>query len=148
VGMHGSPDLLNDIGRLENMIQVMNEKGGDDPEMKELNGTLDKILDIQHPERVKSRVKESVPKGKTEVLSVGITNRKKQDSYFGSNRKDTSGKKNSFFGEAFSESLSSASNTIEAVIHQTQTITAGATVKLRLHTACPLLTLQNLHNRQ
>ena len=98
MGMHGSPDLLNDIGRLENMIQVMNEKGGDDPEMKELNGTLDKILDIQHPERVKSRVKESVPKGKTEVLSVGITNRKKQDSYFGSNRKDTSGKKNSGTG--------------------------------------------------
>ena len=40
------------------MMEVMNEKDGDDPEMKQLGNMLDKILDIQHPERVKNRIKE------------------------------------------------------------------------------------------
>ncbi len=125
-------DLSEDMSKLESMMQLMNEKGGDDPEMKELNGMLDKILDIQHPERVKSREKESPVEEKTKVLSVGQPNKNRNASYFGNNGKNASENKSSFYGEAFNESFSAASNTIEAVIHQTQTITTGSTVKLRL----------------
>ena len=48
----------NDVDKLENMMQTLNKSNGDDPEIKQLDGTLEKILDIQHPERVKDRIKE------------------------------------------------------------------------------------------
>jgi hypothetical protein len=35
--------------------------GSEDPELKQMNGLLEKILDIQHPERVQQKAAESVP---------------------------------------------------------------------------------------
>ncbi len=46
--------LSGELDRLESMLQV-HTGNGDDPEMQQLQGTLDKILDIQHPERVRER---------------------------------------------------------------------------------------------
>ena len=43
----------NDVEKLERMMQTLNKGKGDDPEIRQLDGTLEKILDIQHPERVK-----------------------------------------------------------------------------------------------
>lgn len=43
------------MDRLEQLLKVNNTGSNDDPEIKQLEGTLDKILDIQHPQRVKER---------------------------------------------------------------------------------------------
>ncbi|MCK9404563.1 MAG: conjugative transposon protein TraM [Chitinophagaceae bacterium] len=68
-----------------------------DPEMKQLETMLDKLMDIQHPELVKQRSK----------------------------KKDSAQKQNEVV-------TLSANNTIQAVVHQTQTLTNGGTIKLRL----------------
>src|SRR4051812_24846402 len=50
----------SDINRLEQMMAVnKQDTGSEDPEMKELNGVMEKILDIQHPERVKERIRQT-----------------------------------------------------------------------------------------
>ncbi len=86
----------------------------EDPEMKQLEGTLEKILDIQHPDRVKER---SV-KNKGAVYAV----RRESGA-------DTIVK--GFY--SYSEDKEYAEqNGIEAVIASNQTIVNGAVVKFRL----------------
>src|SRR6187401_2617441 len=41
--------LGSDVEKLENMMLTLNRSNGDDSEIKQLDGTLEKILDIQHP---------------------------------------------------------------------------------------------------
>ena len=67
-GSNGNDEFTNEVDRLEQMLKV-NNKGADDPEMKQLDGTLDKILDIQHPQRVKERSL----KNKEAVYAVRLT---------------------------------------------------------------------------
>jgi conjugative transposon TraM protein len=123
-----------DVERLESMMQVMNEKSGDDPEIKELNGMLEKILDVQHPERVKARTKEKWEASSVQKYSVSTSGGKSDVSFLGT-RKDTGRQKeNAFFGESFAAANTEAANTMAATVHGTQTITSGSTVKLRLLT--------------
>lgn len=44
-----------EIKRLEAIMSSLQENATIDPEMEQIDGVLDKILDIQHPERVKQR---------------------------------------------------------------------------------------------
>ena len=121
-------DLGNDVDKLEAMMQSLNKSNGDDPEIKQLDKTLEKILDIQHPERVKERIKDGVP----EVVVFPVT--KSNDEKFslldtGKNETDVEA---GFFGS--SEELISIgdNNAIEAVVHEDQSLVNGAVVKLRL----------------
>jgi len=121
-------DLGNDVDKLEAMMQSLNKSNGDDPEIKQLDKTLEKILDIQHPERVKERIKEGV----SEVVVFPVT--KSNDEKFslldtGKNETDVEA---GFFGS--SEELISIgdNNAIEAVVHEDQSLVNGAVVKLRL----------------
>ena len=136
---NNSSDLSNDVDRLENMMQTMNEKGTDDPEMQQLGGMLDKILDIQHPERVKKRIMEKSVQKKTQVFSVSSDKKEVDVTLLGKQNKvskDTSKapKRNRFYDEGNSQNLSDESNAIAAVVHETKTVTTGSTVKLRLAT--------------
>src|SRR5688572_6775461 len=54
-----STPLSNDVERLESMMTMMQSDDQEDQEMKAINDVLTKILDIQHPERVKARINES-----------------------------------------------------------------------------------------
>ena len=50
----------NDVEKLERMMLTLNKGKGDDPEIKQLDGTLEKILDIQpdeDPEKARKRLK-------------------------------------------------------------------------------------------
>lgn len=132
-------EFASDVDRLENMMQVMSEKDTDDPEMKQLGSMLDKILDIQHPERVKDRIKERSLQKKTQVFAVSNVSDKSSVTYLGSNRKEQNDatvapKRNGFFGTSNDMMKTEEANAINAVIHETQTVTAGSTVKLRLLT--------------
>lgn len=47
------PGMKSDVERLEQLMSTMQSGNSEDQEMKQLSGMLEKVLDIQHPERVR-----------------------------------------------------------------------------------------------
>lgn len=90
------------------------KKPAPDPEMEAINGTLEKILDIQHPERLKERI----PEHKREIFSVS--------SFTG--EKPSTG----FYSADVGSSDTSSGDYIPAVVHAAQTVVDGNVIKLRL----------------
>ena len=120
----------NEVDRLQDMMQQMNGSPEADPEMQQLNGTLEKILDIQHPDRVKEKLKEKSLKSKEQVFIVTRQFVKNNISLLdtGKSKRNT---ENKFFGVE-EDVDSEEQNTVEAVVHQTQTLVNGSVVKMRL----------------
>ena len=117
-----------DVDRLEGLMQHINKDSGNDPEMEQLNGMMEKILDIQHPERVKETIKEK-PAANRELFSVN-----RQPVQASLSLIDTIVKKDSsvgFYGLE-SETVSEKQNAIEAIVHENQVLVSGAVIKLRL----------------
>lgn len=50
--------IKQDVDRLEALMKTMQESKTEDPEMQQLNGLMQNILDIQHPERVQQKYKQ------------------------------------------------------------------------------------------
>jgi len=120
----------NDVEKLERMMQTLNKGKGDDPEIRQLDGTLEKILDIQHPERVKERIKEKLPEVKDAVSTV--TKFKDDKVSLLDTGSNEVGMVPGFF-ESTDELLSPGdNNSIEAVVHENQSLVNGAVLKLRL----------------
>jgi conjugative transposon TraM protein len=120
----------NEVDRLQDMMQQMNGSPEVDPEMQQLNGTLEKILDIQHPDRVKEKLKEKSLKSKEQVFIVTRQFMKNNISLLDTGRIKRNAE-NKFFGIE-EDADSEDQNTVEAVVHQTQTLVNGAVVKMRL----------------
>lgn len=112
-----SEGMANDVNRLESLMKNMDDKG-DDPEMKQLNGILEKIMDIQHPGRTKDRM-ENERKDNPGALTVHTLNNKNSQIY-------------QLAKSLKPDLLDPNTNTIKAVIHQTQEVVSGSVVKLRL----------------
>jgi conjugative transposon TraM protein len=118
--------------RLNHLIQDMDKKDSvtDDPEMNQLNGMMDKILDIQHPERVKEKLQEKNIENKRNIFPVN-----KEPIASSVSLLDTSVKQqndsNGFFGLE-DENNFKEQNAIEAVVHENQTLISGSIIKLRL----------------
>ncbi len=86
-----------DVDRLDQMMQTMNQKNGDEPEMQQLNGMLEKILQIQHPDQINEKIKQTSEAKRGQVFAVGVNNKTNPVSFLdnGSNKKimnDTSRK--------------------------------------------------------
>ena len=96
-----------DINRLEKMMQTMKNDNNDDKEMQQLSGVMDKILDLQHPERKNEKLKEQ-------------------------SLNDTVKHAKGFYSLEDNGSSEVHQNTIEAIVPETQTLVGGATVKLLL----------------
>ncbi len=130
-----------DVDRLEQMMQTMNQKDSADPEMQQLNSMMDKIIDMQHPKRVEDKIRQTSQVNKGQVFSVGVNSPVNSMSFLDnkSNKKffnDTSRKfateQNNFYSLEDALTLSDNQNAIEAVVHETQTIVNGSTIKFRL----------------
>ncbi|KAF2328140.1 conjugative transposon protein TraM [Flavobacterium ginsenosidimutans] len=129
-GLSGESD---GIKKLEGLMSAMSAPQEADPELQQLGGMLENILDIQHPQRVQERLKESSESKKGRIFSVqkkGAENiisslEQKADiqSYL---------KSNAFYPLDEEPSAEEVQNSIEAAVHQTQTIVNGSVVKLRL----------------
>jgi conjugative transposon TraM protein len=130
-----SAQFSSDIDKLESMMEIMNKSGQPDPEMQEISGMLDKILDIQNPNRVRDRIKEQSAKNKDQVFPVETAASSGAITLLGRHNRADTAMVNSFLGvEGDNLPLSEFPNTVEAVVHDTQELVAGATVKLRLLT--------------
>ena len=130
-----------DIDRLEQMMQVMNQSGGEDPELQQLNGMLEKILDIQHPGRVKEKLRQLSETRKGQVFAVSLNSLNDPVSLLDHGtiagaEYDTDvhfvNQSNGFYSLDDFATIKAVPNAIEAVIHETQTLVSGSTVKLRL----------------
>ncbi|OOG76484.1 conjugative transposon protein TraM [Algoriphagus sp. A40] len=130
--------LSSDLDRLDQMMQQMqNTHSEPDPEFQQMAELLDRILDIQHPERVQERmlaqktVRETTPpKSLHPAPNQDFTT---LESY----KQHTAAKEtpsNGFFGlESISpQSQSQSNSSVKAVIHEDQTLVSGSTVKLRI----------------
>ncbi len=96
---------------------------GVDPDMQEINNTLEKLLDVQHPERVKERLVEK--KGVVYAVSVNSE---------GNDGGDFFGKADSVRTSFYSSATVGvgAPGVITAVIHGAQVLQSGFVVKMRL----------------
>jgi conjugative transposon TraM protein len=138
-------DVDPDIKRLESMMSDLNAPASSDPEMKQMETMLDKILDIQHPDRVAERIKANKNLEASHVPAVTVSHEPNPVSDFAPALPDIFDttaieslvspptEENGFFGidqETITAELSSSG--MEAVIHDTQVLVAGSTIKLRL----------------
>jgi conjugative transposon TraM protein len=143
------PQFSSDVKQLENMMEIMNKGDKADPEMERINGMMEKILDIQHPDRVRERIKEQSAQKKGQVFSVDALQREDNISMLNATKEINSIRmdsaallskvfsvqavQNSFYGlNDENAEDQQAGNAIEAVVHDTQELFAGSTVKMRL----------------
>ncbi len=135
-----------DVDRLEQMMQQMTSPQVNDPEMEQIEGVLEKILDIQHPDRVHEKIKSNSKLHEGQVFAVqpagdaddiGIVQGESYplDTALNVQALLPITVQNSFYGlDDETEKETANQNAIQAVIHETQTIVAGATIKMRLLT--------------
>jgi len=125
---HNSVDS-GDVNRLEEMMKRASSPNIKDPEVDQLNSMMDRILDIQHPERVKQRLTEKSSKEKEQVFSVRSNVNPYSISLLDTLKTDT--QQNAFYGVDAS-GHNGEQNAIQAVIHEMQSLVDGSIVKIRL----------------
>jgi len=140
LGFNGNSGLdSKDVDRLERLMNHMQSGNGEhDPEMEQINGVLDKIMDIQNPERVQQQLIEASRLNKESVYAVAAAKEKQiitsLEPSAASKNGDINDKSqlNGFYSIDAEQQVVDDQNTVDAVIHETQTIVNGSTVKLRL----------------
>lgn len=142
---YGSEDpKASQIKDLEQLMGAMSQPEGPDPELEQLGGMLENILDIQHPSRMEQKLKESTRKRKTKVFAVDKQSKTSDVSLLeaAASSKGFISKSNAFYDLQEDQTLGYQQNAIQAVVHQTQTLVNGSTVKLRLTAAIFIGTVQ------
>lgn len=131
---YGSSPESEDMRKLEQLISVMGQPQGEDPELRQLGGMLENILDIQHPARMQEKLNKASEGRKEKALRVvrknGQNNLAAIDNHLGNEQMAL--QSNSFYSLQQVDTTHQGQNAIEAVIHLTQSIVEGSLVKLRL----------------
>ena len=129
----------NDVERLHSMMQAMNQDKTEDPEISQLNQMLDKIQAIQNPdEAIQNNKKTSTGKSltvKTKRQKASVSLLKPDAAKISLN--DTTIETidaNRFYSDVTfnGNDDTTSDNAIGAIIPETQTLVAGATIKLVL----------------
>jgi conjugative transposon TraM protein len=136
LGFSGSNSLPEkDVHKLELLMkQIQSGNSTPDPELDQLNGMLDKIMSIQNPALVQEKLKQASEKNKGQVFSVVGGSKKDMFSVLENKHGEAGqqpGNQNDFYSLDDPEEKYTQ-NAIDAVVHETQTIVSGSTVKLRL----------------
>jgi conjugative transposon TraM protein len=147
VAVSSSLEPKEDIARLEKMMSIMAATDANNPELQQIDGMLDKILDIQHPDRTAQKIREQNQQPKVHALSmtaaapddnittlqgqeIGALQESLGDSIFS---RELPLYIAAFYGlDEENQGADKKSTAVEAVIHETQTVTSGATIKMRL----------------
>ncbi len=122
-----------DVKRLEMIMRSMNGNGGTDPEMKQLTQMWQQNKELQNPGSANTRSRNQSMKNHGRVYAVRSavdegdynTGDKMQVSY-------TSYEGGKSISRRRSNEIEMAGNTIQAVVHEDQTLVSGAVIKLRL----------------
>lgn len=114
-----SQEVSPDIARLEKLMATLQTDTSDDPELKQLDAMLDKILRIQQPT---STTRQSYKKDTTQH-ALPVNQQAEQ----------TSRPSTIFFGlEQRPTTVTKQKTAIKAVVHADQVVQDGSTIKLRL----------------
>lgn len=129
----GSPEAI------ERAMQSMGQPEAPDPELQQLSGMLETIVDIQHPERMKEKLRKASEEQRGQVFAVSPPDESSSGlpQFMGANGYPVTAQlANGFYSfEDSSATIAPVSpNAVEAVVHETQTLVNGSTVKLRLTT--------------
>lgn len=62
--------IKDDVDRLEALMRNMQQSPAEDPEITQLNGMLEKILDIQHPQRLKEQYNKGIPESNDNLFKA------------------------------------------------------------------------------
>lgn len=140
-GYNSTYAAQQDLERLEQMMDRMNAPAEEDQEMTQLNNMMDKILDIQHPGRVKERSDSYSEKKNGQVfavrpkkqkLNVTLIEGKSAMEYAAESNATIPKRSNRFFGLEDFTADEMEENVIEAVVHEDQTVSTGSVIKFRL----------------
>ncbi|RYY72272.1 MAG: conjugative transposon protein TraM [Chitinophagaceae bacterium] len=120
-----------DVKRLEMMMKAMGNSGSvADPEMKQLTQILQQINDIQNPGEANSRLRSQSLKNRGRVYAVSAAGDEDENGTTADRMNVSYASYNS--GKTKRNSHEAIGNSIQAVIHENQTLVSGAVVKLRL----------------
>lgn len=137
----------NEINKLEAMMKQLDASGsGSNPEMEQINAMLEKVLDIQHPERVKEKFSSQVPTIKQTRYAVDVPNSELAVSTLQTQVQETTGDSTIVQNDNVDNSNSNRfysldddlptenkqASLIEAVIPESGTFVSGSIVKLQL----------------
>lgn len=133
----GNAATASQASRLEEMMQSMSVDSQPDPELEQIGGMLESILDIQYPERMeqKLRAASSAERGRVYPVStrketnIITTLDKQESSATGTFR--TASRHNGFFSLEQSNEQTEE-NAVQAVVAETQVVVNGSTVKMQL----------------
>lgn len=137
-----------DVERLETMMQSMQQAPDEDPELKQLNELLEKVIDVQHPQRMEDKIRQESEQNKRQLFPVqhkqediiSIIERKREwQKMLQGELPDTTIQhvqslfnRNRFYALEEETTEEKPTNAIAAVVHEAQTLVSGATIKLRL----------------
>lgn len=128
-----------DLDRLEKLVESIHApSSAADPEMAQMDQMLEKVLDIQYPERVEDRLAEQSRLDREKVFAVTAIEQQIPISCMAceielpASLESTPYETVGFYGLDDEFTSQPPVNLIEAVVHETQEIVAGSTVKLRL----------------
>ena len=124
-------EFTDQVDRLQEMLGTINSSSQSDPEMDQVENALDKILDIQHPERVKERLKVQSLQNKQTVYAVTVQDKKSTVGMLDTVKKGDNSSA-SFFSSQQEQQQMESEPAIAAVIPEAQMLVSGAIVKLRL----------------
>jgi len=122
--------LSQDIDRLDDMMQTMVSPMEEDQELKQVSDILEKILEIQHPERLQARLSDSLLMHQPAVYSIRARKKGTEIGFLGVQDSLPRSGFYSFSDGSFTRD--EIQQGISAVIHGSQSLVNGATVKLRL----------------
>ena len=115
------------------LVSIQNPDSAGDPQIKQLEAMLDKILDIQYPDRVKERLAAQNSNLPKDTLRYQVTNNRsfQATQFYSSGVSDS---ENAFWGLSSPTATSQNVNnqTFLAAVHDNQKIQDDQTVKLRL----------------
>lgn len=126
-----------EMAKLEQMMLAMSHSPGPDPEMEQIDQVLEKVLDIQYPERVVERVRQNSEVNQGQVFPVSVDMARSPVSLLESTEPGVIPTKKFASGQASFHTINNQvdfnnQNAVNAVIHESQTLVSGSTVKLRL----------------
>jgi len=132
---------MQGIDRLEAMMKEMSEDKPD-KQMEQISGVLEKILDIQHPDRVRDRVQEMSEENRNQVFAVKpsrgddvvtlmAADTGRRTSFLDSLRAARQGMSNRFFSLE-DDQAEVKQNTVRAVVAESKEVMDGSKVQLRL----------------